>query len=178
MDHRSTDRPARPQVAQRPVASEPPVEEYASPRAQTRWEQPQQPSRKKLPLIIVVVVAAIVLALAGWWLTSSKSGGLVPATDRYQAVFLDNGQVFFGKLKNTKGEYLVLEGAYYTKKADVPEDATDEQKAAIEANVSLSKVGNEVYGPDTTMSIRSEQVLFWQNLKSDSKVGKAIESAN
>ncbi len=178
MDHRSTDRSARPQVAQRPVAVEPPAEEYAPSRAQARWEQPQQSSHKKLPLILGVIVAVITLVVAGWWFMSSKSEGLVPATDRYQAVFLDNGQVFFGKLKNTNGEYLVLEGAYYTKKADVPEDATDEQKAAIEANVSLSKVGNEVYGPDTTMSIRSEQVLFWQNLKSDSKVGKAIESAN
>lgn len=178
MDHRSTDRSARPRVPQRSVANEPPVEEYA-PRPQGRWESQQHPARTKLPAIIGAVVAVLVLALVGWWLMGSKTGGgLVPATDRYQAVFLDNGQVFFGKLKNTKGEYLVLESAYYTKKADIPEDATEEQKAAIEANVSLSKVGNEVYGPDTSMSIRSEQVLFWQNLKSDSKVGKAIESAN
>jgi hypothetical protein len=107
------------------------------------------------------------------------SGGGVkqPAGDRYQAVFLDNGQVFFGKLKNTDGTYLILENAYYTKKAEVPEDATEEQKAAIEANVSLAKVGKEVYGPESTLSIRAEQVLFWQNLTSDSKVSSAIKNA-
>ena len=44
-------------------------------------------------------------------------------------------------------------------------------------NVSLAKVGSEVYGPENTVQVRAEQVLFWQDLKSDSKVAKAIEDA-
>ena len=86
-------------------------------------------------------------------------------------------QVFFGKLKNTHGDYLTLEGAYYTRKQDVPEDATEEQKAAVSNNVSLARVGDEVYGPESTIRIKAEQVLFWQDLKSDSKVAKAIDDA-
>lgn len=100
-----------------------------------------------------------------------------PAGDKYQAVFLDNGQVFFGKLKNTSGTYLTLEKAYYTQKQDLPDGASAEQKAATSNNVSLVKVGDEVYGPEGVMRIRSEQVLFWQNLRNDSKVAKAIDSA-
>lgn len=179
MDHRNS---ARPQVPQRPVAARPPAaeEEYAAQRAQKAWTPSVtgSPRRKKWPFLAVLVGALIILALVGWWLMGPGGGVKQPAGDRYQAVFLDNGQVFFGKLKNVQGEYMILESAYYTKKAEVPEDATDEQKAAIENNVSLSKVGNEIYGPESTMSIRAEQVLFWQNLKSDSKVSQAIENAN
>lgn len=130
---------------------------------------------KKLLLLLVAAlifiggIAVIVWAIA--------VGVNKPPSDRYQAVFLDNGQVFFGKLKNTQGAYLKLENAYYSKAQQLPEDATDEQKAAVANNVSLIKVGDEVYGPESSLSIRAEQVLFWQNLTPDSKVSKAIQSA-
>lgn len=174
MDHRNS--PVRPQVSQRPAPNEISTEQqYATPRAQNTWAPSVKPSRRKKWLWPALVVAvAIILGVVGWWFLG-QGGAKKPATDRYQAVFLDNGQVFFGKLKNVKGEYLTLETAYYTKKAEIPEDATPEQKAAIDSNVSLAKVGNEVYGPESTMSIRASQVLFWQDLKSDSKVTKAIE---
>lgn len=175
MDHRNS---VRPQVPQRPAASQPATEAHTSQRAHAAWSPSvEPPRRKKWPLFAAVGVVIVAILVASWFMFGRGVSPKVPATDRYQAVFLDNGQVFFGKLKNVDGEYLVLEEAYYTKKADVPEDATDEQKAAIEANVSLAKVGSEVYGPETTMSIRSEQVLFWQNLTKDSKVAQAIEKA-
>lgn len=120
-------------------------------------------------LVFIGGIAVIVWAIA--------VGVNKPPNDRYQAVFLDNGQVFFGKLKNTQGTYLFLDKAYYSKTQQLPEDATDEQKAAVANNVSLVKVGDEVYGPEGNLSIRAEQVLFWQNLKPDSKVSRAIESA-
>jgi hypothetical protein len=176
MDHRSS---ARPQIPQRPAASQPATEEHVQHRVPKTWAPSvaARPSRKKWPFFAGVVVAITVVLLVGWWLWSGTGNVQQPRGDRYQAVFLDNGQVFFGKLKNVKGEYLVLENAYYTKKQDVPENATPEQKAAIENNISLAKVGSEVYGPETSMSIRSEQVIFWQNLKDDSKVSNAIKNA-
>ena len=136
----------------------------------------QRPRKKGwlVPAIVAVIVLLIVGAVA-WHLVQGKGGA--PRGDRYQAVFLDNGQVFFGKLKNTHGDYLTLEGAYYTRKQDVPDDATEEQKAAVNNNVSLARVGDEVYGPESTIRIKAEQVLFWQDLKADSKVAKAIDDA-
>lgn len=178
MDHRNSERGARPQIPQRPATAQPHVEEY-TPRPHKTWTSSVNESsrRKKWPFLAAIAAAIVVLAVVGWWHLGAQGGVKQPAGDRYQAVFLDNGQVFFGKLKNVDGTYLVLENAYYTKKADVPEGATEEQKAAIENNVSLAKVGSEVYGPETSMSIRAEQVLFWQNLTADSKVSNAIKNA-
>lgn len=177
MDHRNLGRSARPQVPQRSAAPEP----VASEQPQHRTWTPsvtEAPRRKKWPAFVAIVAIAIVAIVLFWFMFGRGGATLTPAGNRYQAVFLDNGQVFFGKLKNTEGTYLVLEKAYYTKKAEVPADATAEQKAAIENNVSLAKVGGEVYGPESTMSIRAEQVLFWQNLTADSKVAKAIQNAD
>ena len=152
-----------PQQSQQSQSSVP--DNNYSDRSKTRW---------LLPVVIAAVVL-LVLGAVAWHMT--KGNGGAPRGDRYQAVFLDNGQVFFGKLKNTHGDYLTLEGAYYTRKQDVPDDATEEQKAAVNNNVSLARVGDEVYGPESTLRIKAEQVLFWQDLKSDSKVAKAIDDA-
>lgn len=136
----------------------------------------QQPRKKGwLILAVAAVIVLLIVGAVAWHLVQGKGGA--PRGDRYQAVFLDNGQVFFGKLKNTHGDYLTLEGAYYTRKQDVPDDATEEQKAAVNNNVSLARVGDEVYGPESTIRIKAEQVLFWQDLKADSKVAKAIDDA-
>lgn len=122
-----------------------------------------------IALVLLLAVCGVIWKMAG---TDNK-----PRADRYQAVFLDNGQVFFGKLKNTRGAYLKLDDAYYSKSQELPEDATAEQKAAVTNNVSLVQVGKEVYGPENNLNIKAEQVLFWQDLQKDSKVSKAIKSA-
>ena len=123
-----------------------------------------------------LVLAVLVVLLVGAFAWTNLAGPR-PNGGRYQALFLNNGQVFFGKLKNVNGKYLTLDNAYYSKSQELPANATAEQKAATSSNVSLVKVGQEVYGPENKMQIRADQVLFWQDLKSDSKVAKAIDSA-
>lgn len=40
--------------------------------------------------------------------------------------------------------------------------------------ISLAKLGNELHGPEDKMFINSDQLLFWENLKDDGQVAKAI----
>ena len=134
--------------------------------------QPASPGSKKW-LWIGVAIGIVLFLAAGAVVRHTVFSGPKPASDRYQAVFLDNGQVFFGKLKNTTGTYLTLEKAYYTTKTSTSDG---DDKKTDSNNVSISKVGNEVYGPDETVQVRAEQVLFWQNLKEDSKVAEVIDN--
>ncbi len=133
---------------------------------------PTSPGSKKW-LWVGLAVAVVLFLGVGAVVRHTVFAGPKPASDRYQAVFLDNGQVFFGKLKNTTGTYLTLENAYYTTKTSTSEG---DDKKTDSSNVSISKVGNEVYGPDDTVQVRAEQVLFWQNLKADSKVAEVIDN--
>ena len=43
------------------------------------------------------------------------------------------------------------------------------------ATTTLLKVSQQVYGPQDSIAIKSDQVSFWQNLRSDSKVTAAIK---
>lgn len=114
-------------------------------------------------LVIVVAIAAFLLIQIMW---------ATPALDssRYQAVFLDDGKVFFGKLKNTNGEYITLATAYYTSTSQ------SSNKSSTVDQTALVKVGSESYGPDNSIQIARSKILFWQNLRKDSQITKAIEN--
>lgn len=92
--------------------------------------------------------------------------------DGYQVVYMTSGQAYFGKLKNTSGGYLVLNTPY------TAQDVKSEGEKSEQTSTTLVKVSQQQYGPEESMSLKSDQVLFWQNLRDDSKVAQAINNAN
>jgi hypothetical protein len=145
----------------------------------------QNVRRTRRPVMIVIAaglilaIAALVFALL-WNAKSMQSGVSAVDTNKYQAVFLTNGQVYFGKASNLKSDYVTLKNIYYLQvqqsvqpSTDKPATATTDQNAG--SQVSLTKLGQELHGPTDEMHIAKEQVLFWENLKDDSTVVKAIK---
>ena len=147
---------------------------------QRPYAQPSAPGgRRKPSLKIVVIAAAIVLLtlLAVFAALKFGSFGGIVKKSQYQAVFLTNGQVYFGKLQNTSGQYLRLTDVYYLQastdlQATDGEEKTEEDKA--KTTQQLIRLGNEIHGPEGEMIVSREQVLFFENIKSDGTVGKAI----
>ncbi len=87
--------------------------------------------------------------------------------NQYQAVFLTNGQVYYGKLHGDNGTYVRLSDVYYLK--------GESSATASPTTQQLVKLGTEIHGPDAEMMIRNNQVLFFENLRADSSIVKAIE---
>jgi hypothetical protein len=111
---------------------------------------------------------------------SGGAAGMVKG-DKYQALFLTNGQVYFGKLSNVDDKYVKLTDIYYLQVQQTVQPAQQQQQNANNANpqVSLAKLGSELHGPEDTMLVNRDQVLFWENIKDDGKVVQAIkENAN
>jgi len=104
--------------------------------------------------------------------------------ERYQAIFLSNGQVYFGRVADVTPETLLIEDIYYLKTVQTlqaSEGNSGAEKEAGEADpgidtdsFSLVKLGNEIHGPEDNMSVNLEHVLFVENLKPESKVVEAI----
>lgn len=90
----------------------------------------------------------------------------------YQAVFLDNEQVYFGKMTALDESRIVLEDIYYLRTA-ATNGSLD--TSTLEGDVSLVKLGSELHGPQDKMYIDRTDVTFWENLKPDSQVSKAIK---
>ncbi len=125
-----------------------------------------------LPVLYLLIVAAIVYAII-----STKGFGLLNKTNSsdWQAVFLSNGQVYFGHLSNQGDQFATLTNIYYLQ--------VDQQSAlqngasstpTTQPKLTLIKLGNELHGPQDEMTINRDHILFIENMKSDSKVVTAI----
>lgn len=127
---------------------------------------------KKFWLGLLVIV---VLVIAAWFVYSWLTGAdfLFGKQDKYQAVFLDNNQVYFGKLSREKSGYAVLRDIYYLRlnQALQPPAST-----AQIPNINLVKLGTELHGPEDEMRINREHILFIEDLKEDGQVAQAIKS--
>jgi hypothetical protein len=127
-------------------------------------------------LIIGIIILALFI-IAGTVISKQfASSGPQIDTSKYQAVFLTSGQVYFGKLQNSNGDYLTLTNVFYLQAKTDTSTAGNPQKASpSNANdVELIKLGNEIHGPEDKMVISHAQVLFYENLKSDGRVSQSI----
>lgn len=133
-----------------------------------------KPSFGSKLLVIVLIVAALSITAAlaaGVWKSFDTKSSV--NNDLYQAVFLDNGQVYFGKLSNLSSEYVELTDIYYLQvDQQVQPDQTDEDTP--QQQISLAKLGNELHGPEDKMFINADKIVFWENLKTDGQVTEAI----
>ncbi|NQV90595.1 hypothetical protein HQ487_04310 [Candidatus Uhrbacteria bacterium] len=141
--------------------------------------RPQQGGeRKKLGGWGVITILLFIALIGGAWfyfrenqlMTTDSSTGITQTEGSqeggYQAVFLDNGQVYFGKLEQTKKDFYILTDVYYLQSGI----AIDQ-----DANLSLMKLGSEAHGPKDRMEINVSHILFYEDMKDDSKVVQAIQ---
>lgn len=122
------------------------------------------------------LVLALVIIVGGLVFTQkAQFNGNLVKKDQYQAIFLTNNQVYFGKIKAISDESVTMSDVYYLQvQQSVQPDAKD--KTAADQQLSLAKLGGELHGPEDTMFLNRDQVLFWENLKNDSKVVQAIQN--
>lgn len=139
-------------------------------------------SKQKLTALIVgLVLAAAVVVLSGWFLYRSSTAATID-TNKYQAVFFTNGQVYFGKLGQVNSNYFKLTDVFYIQASDAAateSDSENPQQASTQStDIRLIKLGSEVHGPDDAMIISKDQILFFENLKTDGKVTDSIIKFN
>lgn len=123
--------------------------------------------------VLLAGVVVLLVVLIGFFLTSGgKAEGSFVNNSKLQAVFLTNDQVYFGKITNLNGKYLVLQNIYYLQTAG--NSSTTAQ--ATNSNVSLVKLGCELHRPFDEMVINRSQVQFWENLNDDGQVATAVKT--
>jgi hypothetical protein len=115
---------------------------------------------------IGVAVAVFLLAffLTQWW------DFTVPGLGRaeYQAVFLTNGQTYFGRYYDRIGAYAKIEDVYYiqqTQNAD-PDKAPDTR---------IVRRGGELHAPSARMLVPKSSVLFVEDLTDASPIAQFMK---
>jgi len=130
-------------------------------------------------VIVVLVVAAGLYLFGGGFGNNSFFGSSVVFKTDWQAVFLDNGQVYFGKVIKTTDKSVALKDIYYLQVMDQSLQGsqgteTPSAQAAAKQRLTLIKLGNEIHGPTDEMLINRDHVVLIEDLKTDSRVVQAI----
>lgn len=181
-DRRVINRAGTPAGATRPVEEPQPLNadvprtlpRSAAARADHDDRRPR--SRKGLTWTILVIVAVVVLLGAAWFVFGNKKAGDTGIdTGKYQAVFLSNGQVYFGKLSDFNDSSYKLTHIYYPQAQSDSTDKKDTTATNPSSGIKLIRLGDEVHGPENEMFITKSQTLYYENLKSDSKVSGLID---
>ena len=115
-----------------------------------------------------VLICLFLLPLAGLLAGCSGGGSDLSFATEYQAVFLDTGQVFFGKIGEASPDYLTLKDVYFVQRQVEPD-----KKAA--RNI-LMRLGSEWHGPDF-MRINTRHIVRIEPVAPDSQVAKLIREA-
>lgn len=123
-------------------------------------------------LLLIVAIIGICAMGLNW---SSKIA--YPSKD-WQAVFLVNGQVYFGKVTKVSNKTLTLKNIYYlqfiTKPLQTSDSGVVTGKEQTQQELTLIKLGNELHGPTDVMIINRDQILLTEKIGKNSKVIDAI----
>lgn len=114
---------------------------------------------------IAGLLFSLVLMMAFQCCRTVETSDIPKFTAAYQAVFLSNGQVYFGKVEKLDTQYPVLKDVFY-----VVSQVNSETKEA--ANV-LVRRGKELHGPEYMVLNRSS-ILMVEPVREDSPVAKLI----
>jgi len=108
---------------------------------------------------ITVLLAAIALGVRH---SPSDNEGKYVDTSKYQAVFLNSGQVYFGNVQNLNDQYVRMTNIYYLTQAS----GTSTDTSSTNGNYSLVKLGcQQIHDPTDAMMINRSEVSFWENLE-------------
>lgn len=126
-------------------------------------------------VVLLFSVTALVIGLTFLLVFGIGSGQQEKAIlkSQYQAVFLNNGQVYFGNIASIGSKTFDLRNIYYLQTSGT---AGTSAAASNASNVSLVKLGCELHAPYDQMFINSDQVIFWENIKQTGQVVKAIQA--
>lgn len=124
--------------------------------------------KKIMILVLVLVFLAALFLLKDFLMGWRKNSADLP----YSAVFLSNGQVYFGKIEKQTDKEFLITNVYYLQ---LTGDAGAQSQLA-ETKFSLIKLGNELHGPTDELFINKAHVLFYENLRADSKVVESIKN--
>ena len=137
--------------------------------------------------VVVTILVIVIVLLGAWYLLDNYTNLNLPGLSSsnqnmskgWYAIFLSNGQVYFGKIDKINDRELVLSNIYYLQVVTKPLQQSQETvppaaAAQNQQELTLAKLGNELHGPRDVMNINRDHILLTEELKEDSKVVTAI----
>lgn len=119
-------------------------------------------------ILIIGIIVLVVILLRGIGTTTLKT------ENSYQAVFLDNGQVYFGKLKTFNRDFISLTDVYYLKAGRIRQGEAGGAFSGENQIIDLVKLGAELHAPEDQIIINKAHILYYEALGENGEVMNLI----
>lgn len=164
---------------QAPQASAPaPVDapQSARPERGSRKNRDTNKLWRTAAVSFLFALTILVIAVVGVILFGGSDQGKFIKNNKYQAVFLTNGQVYFGKISDLNRDFIRLDNIYYLTQNTTTNSSG---QTTTDGNYTLVKLGcQQIHYPFDQMIIERDQVSFWENLNDNGKVVQSINQFN
>ena len=110
---------------------------------------------------LATLVFVVMFFFTQWWDFTVPSLG----RPQYQAVFLTNGQTYFGRYYDRIGAYVKIEDVYYLQEAQ----STDPSQPS---GTKLVRRGAELHAPTHRMLVPKSAILFVEDLTDASPIAQ------
>jgi hypothetical protein len=127
-------------------------------RSAVLWVRAHAVLLRNSGLALLVFLAAFFFTQ--WWDFTLPSLGRT----QYQAVFLANGQTYFGRYYDRVGAYAKIEDVYYLQQTD--------STGGDNAGTKLVRRGSELHAPSHRMLIPKSAILFVEDLTDASPIAQ------
>ncbi len=114
---------------------------------------------------VVFALGVMVVAESGCGSTKAAATGAPTFDTPYQAILLDTGLVYYGKISGLDTDFPVLHEVYYI------QQTTDPQTKQVSS--VLIRRGNEWHGPSETV-LNARHIVMVEPVGKDSKVAQLI----
>lgn len=142
-----------------------PQQQYSTSTPPTPLKNKKRSILKKPVFVLTIFALAAITAIAIWHSAASQIN-----TNQYQAVFLSNGQAYFGKLHDYYTGRPYMTDVYYFQSNNQPAGSTQ----TASGNQLLVKLGQEIHAPENKLILNKDSILFVENLSDSGKVVEAI----
>ncbi|HSX05266.1 MAG TPA: hypothetical protein VLF69_02270 [Candidatus Saccharimonadales bacterium] len=166
MDFRQTAQPTNARPLTTPAPADPGTGDDRKPKRRSEGERSLVDMwMKGVNAILLIGVAVLLVAVAlGLGRGQNTNESKYVTSGKYQAVFLNNGQVYFGHIASLNTQYVRMTDIFYLT-----------QSGSNSSNYSLVKLGcQQIHDPTDAMVINRSQVTFWENLEDKGKVVASI----
>ena len=131
-------------------------------RSAFRWLQVHRNTLRNSTLALAIFFGTFFFTQ--WWDFTIPSLG----RGEYQAVFLTNGQTYFGRYYDRMGAYAKIEDVYYLQQTA----ASDPSQAA---DTRLVRRGKELHAPSSRMLVPKSAILFVEDLSDASPIAQFMK---
>ncbi len=139
---------------------------------------------RKILIIFISFIVLVIIAAGGYFLFDKFSGKIFSGGNNWYAVYLNNKDVYFGRISSITPETIFLKDVYYLEVYNPQLEQTSASK-----NFQLQSAPQQIYNlihrgsdinsflTDHNLFIDRRAVLFWEKLEFDSQILKLIEKA-